>query len=142
MANNESVIAEAPKQFAESANTYLEKLAESHERMTAGIAAMRERNQRIADKLVEATVAAQRDAIALSRTIVASPTDYSKNMEAVMDTMSTAQDRTLDVAKTVYREQAEYGSEFRGMFERAFEAGKGFTKPFEKMNEMWSQAAK
>ncbi len=142
MATKKSTKTEIPQKIADSATAYIERIAESHERFAEGVETTRERNARIADKFIEAMIAGQRDAIKLTRTVAAAPTDYSKNMEAVMESFSTAQERTLDVAKTLYREQAEAGAELRGLLERTFESSKAFTKPFEKMNEMWAQAAK
>ena len=142
MATKKTTTTEIPKKISDSANAYIDRLAATHERFAEGVETTRERSARITDKVVEAVIAGQRDAIKLTRTVAAAPTDYSKNMEAVMESFTSAQERTLDVAKTLYREQAEAGAELRGLLERTFESSKAFTKPFAKMNEMWAQAAK
>ncbi len=142
MATKKQTTTEIPKQFSESASAYLERLEAGHERFAETLSTVRERNARVTDKFVEALIAGQRDALSLGKAFAAEPTAYGKNMEAVMESMSAAQERALDVAKTVYREQAEAGAEFRGMLEKSFESAKVFTKPFEQMTAAWSQAAK
>lgn len=134
--------AELPKQFTDSANAYIERLIQGHERFASALDNARARNARVADKFVEALVAGQRDALSLGKTMLAEPTAYAKNMDAVMHSLSAAQERAVEVAKTVYREQAEAGTALRTAAESAFESGKAWFPSFEKLTSLWAPAAK
>ncbi|MGR8921431.1 MAG: hypothetical protein ACU85V_17580 [Gammaproteobacteria bacterium] len=138
--NTEST--DIPQQVSETATAFIDRLSTGHEKYAERVEAARARSARVADTVIEAMMAAQRDAIALTKTMAAEPTAYAKNAEAYMDALSTAQERTLDVAKTIYREQADATAEFRSAFEGMFKANEAFTKPFQKMTEMWMPAAK
>ena len=142
MAAKKSTTTESPQQFADSANAYIERLEQGHGRYAERFATARARNARIADKFVESMMAGQRDALELTKAVTADPTAYGKNMEAIMQSMSTAQERALDAAKTLYREQAEATAELRTIAEKMFESSKGLAKPFEKMTSMWMPATK
>ena len=142
MATKKTAQTEIPKQFSESANAYLDRLAKGQESMAAAVETVRARNTRIADKFIEALFASQREAIALGKAVMAEPAAYGKNMDAVMQSMSTAQERALDVAKTVYREQAEAAGEIREVAEKNFEAVKSYTPNMERFTSMWMPAAK
>lgn len=128
--------------MSEAADTYFEKLNENHERLASGFETARARSSRIADKMLEATVNGQREAINLGKTIAAEPTAYAKNMEAFMAAMTSAQERTLEVAKTVYQEQADAAAEMRASAERAYQGVQAFTKPFEGFAANWMPSAK
>ncbi|MCB1748670.1 MAG: hypothetical protein H6977_02315 [Gammaproteobacteria bacterium] len=132
---------EIPAQFTESANAYAERMLSAHERLANAMATARARNARVADKFFEALVAGQRDALELSRAMIAEPTAYAKNMEAVVHSMTTAQERALEVAKTVYREQSEATGEMREAAGKAFESAKTWMPSFDKMKDLWSPVA-
>ncbi|MGE0485614.1 MAG: hypothetical protein AB7Q81_15825 [Gammaproteobacteria bacterium] len=133
---------EIPKQFTDSANAYIERLLAGHARLTDAMATARARNARVADKFFEVLIAGQRDALELGKTMATEPTAYAKNMEAVMQSMSVAQERALDVAKTVYREQAEASGEMREAAEKAFSSFKTWTPDLEQFGKLWQPAAK
>lgn len=133
---------EVADKITNSARAYVERMADSHQRLLSGLETARARHTRIADTLFEASLAAQREAIELTKSVVDEPTAHSKNIEAVMDSLNLAQQRALDVGKTLYREQAEVGAEIRGAYEKYFAASGDLTKPFQKMTEMWMSAAK
>lgn len=142
MATKKTTAETATKKIADSANDYIERLAKGHDKLTESVQTARERNARIADKIFESVVAGQRDALDVTKKIVSEPTAYGKNMETMVNSMTAAQERTMDVVKAIYREQSEAAAEMRGYFENTFEGGKVFTQPFEKMQEMWAAAAK
>ena len=131
----------APAKFAETTAVYLERLESGHARFAEAIGSARERSARVTDKLLENLLASQRDALALSKTFVAQPTEYGKNVEAVLHSLSTAQERVLDFAKTVYRTNSEMAVEARAVAARALEASKGLGKPFEGFTSLWKPAA-
>lgn len=133
---------ELPHQFTESADAYIERLMKGHETIASAVETARARNARVADKFFAAVLESQRDALQLGKLVASEPTAYAKNLEAMMQSMSTAQERALDVAKTVYREQAEATEELRSVAERAFEGVKAFTPPLEQFTGMWTPAAK
>ena len=142
MENTENVTTEIPQKIAESTTAYLDRLGEGHEKFSEAVKTVRERNARVADVFFDAMLAGQRDAIEITKSIAEEPTAYAKNMDTMLKAMSSAQERALDVAKTVYREQAEAVGEYRAAAEKTFEASATFTKPFEKMTAMWMPAAK
>jgi len=131
-----------PEKFTESADAYVQRLLKGHERMACAFEATRARNARLADKVFSALIAGQRDALELGKVLVQQPTAYAKNMEAMMHTLSVAQERALDVAKTVYREESDAVGELRTATEQAFESSKGWMPAMEKMSGLWSPATK
>ncbi|CAN0431156.1 unnamed protein product, partial [Phaeothamnion confervicola] len=102
----------------------------------------RERAARVTDKLVENLLASQRDVLNLGKTLAAQPTEYGKNVEAVLHSLTSAQERALELAKTVYRTNSEIAGEARAAAARALESGKSLGKPFERLTSVWMPAAK
>lgn len=143
-AKNTTTSTELPKQFAESTSAYLERVEQAHARFAERFEASRARTStsRIADQLTESLVASQRNALELTKAVAAEPTAYGKNMEAFMASLNTAQERALETAKVLYREQADAASELRSSVEALFESSKTLAKPFEKMTSMWMPAPK
>jgi hypothetical protein len=141
-AKNTNASTELPKQFAESTSAYLERVEQAHARFAERFEASRARTSRIADQLTESLVASQRNALELTKAVAAEPAAYGKNMEAFMASLNTAQERALETAKVLYREQADAASELRSSAETLFESSKTLAKPFEKMTSMWMPAAK
>lgn len=133
---------EAAEQIKDNTNAYLERLLCSHERFADALGTARARRARVADKCLELLLAGQRDAIVLSKGLVSQPAAYGKNMEAFLQSLSTAQERALELAKAVYREQTDAAAEARAVAERAFAASKTLAQPFEKFSGMWMPAAK
>ena len=133
---------EIPEQFTDSANAYIENLLKGHERFSAALEATRARNARLADKFFATLLANQRDVLSFGKTMVAAPTAYAKNAEAAMQSMSAAQERALDFAKTLYREQAEATAEMRDAATEAFESVKVAMPPLEKLTSLWAPTAK
>lgn len=131
-----------PPQFAETTTAYLERLESSHARFVEAVGTARERSARVVDKVVESLLAGQRDALKLSKTIAAQPTEYGKNIEALLQSVTSAQERTLEVAKTVYRTNSEIAAEARAVAAQAMETTKTLGKPFERLTSLWMPAAK
>jgi adenylosuccinate lyase len=115
---------------------------QGHETFAAALEATRARNARVADKFFSVLLDSQRDAISLGQTMAAAPTAYGKNMEAVMQSMTAAQERALELAKAVYKEQAEATGELRSATEKALESAREFVPPVEKFTSLWTGLAK
>lgn len=137
-----NVATEAGTKVKESVDSYLDRLMEGHARMAKALETARERNARVTDKFVEAVLGSQREALELTKSFVAAPTAYGKNMEAFMQSMTNAQERTIDLAKVVYKEQTEATAQAREMVEPLIPNAASFGKPFEKMAGMISGAAR
>ncbi len=131
-----------PPQFAETTTAYLERLESGHARFVEALGSARERSARVADKLIENLLASQRDALTLGRTVAAQPTEYGKNIEAFLHSLTTAQERTLEFAKTVYRTNNEIAAEARAAAAKALEGSKTLGKPFERLTSLWMPATK
>ncbi|MEQ8234914.1 MAG: hypothetical protein RLW61_05895 [Gammaproteobacteria bacterium] len=142
MATKKPASPDVPKQITESATAYLDRLMKGHETFAAALSATRERNARVADKFFAAFIDSQRDAITLGQTLAAEPTAYGKNMEAMMQSLTAAQERALELAKTLYKEQAEASGEFRSATEQAFESAREFVPPMDQLTNLWPTATK
>jgi len=142
MATKKSTTPEVPQQITESATAYLDSLMQGHETFAAALEASRARSARVADKFFSALIDSQRDAISLGQAMAAAPTAYGKNMEAMMHSMTAAQERALDLAKAVYKEQAEATGELRSATEKALESAREFVPPVEKFTSLWTSAGK
>lgn len=126
--------------FAETTSAYLERLESSHTRFAEAVGSARERAARVTDKLLENLLASQRDALSLGKTLAAQPTEYSKNVEAFLQSLTSAQERALELAKTVYRTNNEIAADARAAAGRALESGKTLGKPFENLTSLWMPA--
>lgn len=142
MATKKSEATEVAEQVTSSAHAMIERMITSHERFTEALTVSRARTSRMTDKFFEIVLAGQRDAIELGKSMSVDPSAYGKNMEAIMHSLTTAQERALDLAKTVYQEQTEAATEARALAERALEASKTLAKPFEKFNPLLAAASK
>ncbi len=142
MENTENITTEVPQKIVESTMAYLGRLREGHEKYAEAVKTLRERNARVADVFTDAMMTGQREAIELTKTLAAEPTAYAKNMDTLVQAMSDVQERALEVAKILYREQAEAVGEYRAVAEKTLEASKAIGRPFEKMTAMWMPAAK
>ena len=131
-----------PAQFAETTAAYLERLESGHTRFAEALGTARERTARVTDKLVENLLASQRDALNLGKTLVGQPTEYGKNVEALLHSLTSAQERALEFAKTVYRTNSEIVAEARTAAASALESSKSLGKPFERLTSLWMPAAK
>ena len=131
-----------PPQFAETTSAYLERLECGHTRFAEALGSARERSARVADKLIENLLAGQRDALTLGKTLVTQPTEYGKNVEAFLHSLTSAQERAMEFAKTVYRTNSEIAAEARAAAASAIESGKTLGKPFERLTSAWMPAAK
>lgn len=123
-------------QFAETTAAYLERLESGQARFAAALGSARERAARVTDKLVENLLASQRDALNLGKTLAAQPTEYGKNVEVVLHSLTSAQERALELAKTMYRTNSEIATEARAAAARALESGKTLGKPFAHLTSM------
>ena len=126
-----------PPQFTDAAATYLERLECGHTRFAAAIGTARERGARVTDKLVENLLATQRDSLQLGKTLAAQPTAYGKNVEAFLHALTTAQERSFELAKTIYRTHSEIASNARAAAASALERSKTLANPFQPLASFW-----
>jgi len=103
----------------ESFTPYFEKLTERHNQISKALKDSHLRTQRIGTEFVDALVDSQRDLLALTQQIATKPQDFAANVKAMVDAVSVAQERAINLAKTFYREQADAGSEARKAFQMA-----------------------
>lgn len=129
-------------QFAATTAACLERIESGQARFAEALGTARERAARVADKLVENLLASQRDALNLGKTLAAQPAEYGKNVEAALHSLTSAQERALELAKTVYRTNSEIAAEARAAAARALESGKTLGKPFAHLTSGWMPAAK
>ena len=97
--------------------SYLDQLAEQQQKLGTALKAGQERSQRISSQLIEALIAGQHDLLELTKKLVQKPQDYSGNIKAVVDASTVAQGRALELAKTLYREQADVANALRSNFQ-------------------------
>jgi len=79
--------------------------------------------------------------LGLTRAIAAEPTNYAKNADAVMQSLTAAQERAIEFPKVLYRTNNDLASDARGLFEQSIEASKRFGKPFESFTALWQRPA-
>lgn len=120
----------------------LERIEAGHARFIEAVGTARAGAARVTDKLVENVLTGQRDALLLTKAFVAQPTEYGKNIEAMLQSLTAAQERTLELAKTVYRANSEVAADARAAAARVLESGKGLGKPFENLTSLWTKATK
>lgn len=142
MVTKKTEASEIAEQVTTSAHDMLDRVLTSHERLSEVLSTSRARTARVTDKFFELMLAGQRDAITVAKSMSVDPAAYGKNMEAILQSLTTAQERAIELAKTVYQEQAEAAAEARALTEKAFEASKTLVAPFEKFNPLLAAAGK
>jgi uncharacterized protein YdiU (UPF0061 family) len=146
MSTTKSKKAEATDAVKDAFEKYFNSLAEDNDKVTDGIAKMRESNARIIDKLLETVEKGQSDLLELNRAIASNPADYAANMKLAMDTMTNRQACALDLGKTVYQEQsalnAAYVERMQAMFSPLNSAEVDWMAPYKKMTEFWTAGIK
>ena len=133
---------EPTAQIKDTANAYLDRLLQTHERFAEAVASTRDRSARVTDKLVETVIAGQRDALTLGKAVVSEPTAHGKNMEAFLHSLTAAQERALELAKVLYRTSSEVTADLRAVATGALASNKALGQPFEKLMQAWTPAAK
>jgi len=122
----------------------IEKVEENQSKAAGRVVAARARNSRIVDQYLSNVNAGQKDAIELAKAYAAAPTDYKANLQLVVDNMTKAQERALELGKLVYREQSEVSKSYGDFFKAQPNLFAGYTdrlnESFEKMTAMWSPA--
>ncbi len=96
--------------------SYLDKFGEQQKKLGTAVKAGYERSQRISTQLIEALITGQQELIELTKKVVQKPQDYSNNLKAMVEASTVAQGRALDLAKALYREQADVASELGKTF--------------------------
>ncbi len=127
-------VTETAEKVGKQVENLVDKLAENQTRFAEAAATARDRSRRVTDEYMNSLAAAQRDALSLAKELAAHPTEFGKNMEAMLDSATQAQARAMEMTKLFYREQAEATSEFQKVMAPLFESTKGFgdlTKNFQ-----------
>jgi len=130
----EDKVTETVEKMGKKVENVLDKLVDNQNRLVEAAATARDRSRRVTDEYVKSVADAQRDALALTKELAAHPTEYGKNMEAMLESATNAQSRAMEITKMFYREQAEATSEFQKIVAPLFESTKGFgdfTKNFQ-----------
>jgi hypothetical protein len=124
----------------EMVDKYSERLLAGHERMTEAMQAARSRGIRVNEEITDWIVAGQRDTLELGKRLADDPTAYAKNMEAVLESLTSAQERALNLAKVLYREQAESTTALREYVGPMFTSSKNFGETAKKLASFWTGA--
>ena len=141
MSNTASKKTTSAKPAGYSLDKYFDQIAKMNERVAESLSEARARNDRILDQVIDSTIAGQQDLLSLGRSLAAAPTDYTKNLQLIMDVMTRSQERALELGKTLYREQSEAGSavtEGVNDFYGSLNLGEAdWRAPYRKMAELW-----
>ena len=87
------------------------------------LAAHHARGNRVADALVDALIAAQRDALALGVALAADPTAFARHAAAFLGAVHEASARAWAFATVVARAQSEAATELQAASRRALGGG-------------------
>lgn len=123
---------------AEMIDNYADKLLAGHERMTDAMHAARNRSIRVSEEIVNWVATGQRETLELAKHLAAEPTAYAKNMETVLNSATRAQESTLNLAKLMYREQAESTAALREYAAPMFASSKNFGETAKKLASFWT----
>jgi hypothetical protein len=126
-----------PSVKAEPFVSYFEKLAERHDQISKVLKDGHLRSHKIGAELVDALVAGQRDMLELAQQVATKPQDFAGNVKAMVDAVSAAQERSLNVAKVLYREQADGGAEMRKIFQSACDSSDTLTEAGRNIVNFW-----
>lgn len=137
-ANRAETTKEAPV-TPEAFTAYFEKLTERHDEISKAVQENHQRSQRIGTEFVSALVAGQKDLLELTQQIATKPQDIAANVKAMMDAVSVAQERALNLAKVLYREQAEAGADVRKAFQASGVTSDAFTDASRKILNFWTK---
>ena len=127
-------VTETAEKVGKQVETVLEKMVENQHKFADAAATARDRSRRVTDEYIKSVADAQRDALNLTKEIASHPTEYGKNIEAMLESATQAQARAMEITKLFYREQAEATTEFQKIVAPLFESTKGFgdfTKNFQ-----------
>jgi hypothetical protein len=124
MATKRTQTTEVAQTITAATESFITRLLNGHESFVEALGSSRARTARVTDKFVDTLLAGQRDALELSKAVTVDLTAYGKNMETFVHSLSTAQERAMDLAKTVYNEQAEAAAAVRQLAERALQTNK------------------
>lgn len=144
MAKKETTTAKVTDTVKNTIEQVIDKVEENQEKVANRVVSARARNSRIVDQYLSNVNAGQKDAIELAKAYAAAPTDYKANLQLVIDNMTKAQERALELGKLVYREQSEASKSYTDFLKaqpNLFSAyAERMNASFEKMNAMWSPA--
>ncbi|MSR14170.1 MAG: hypothetical protein EXR86_06300 [Gammaproteobacteria bacterium] len=123
----------------ESFVPYFEKLTERHEQISKALQDSQLRSQRIGTEFVNALIAGQRTLLELTQQFATKPQDLAGNVKAMVDAVTVAQERSLSVAKVLYREQADAGSEVRKIFQSACDSSDTLGEAGRNLLNFWTK---
>jgi len=130
----QDTVSETAEKVGKRVEDVLDTMVENQHKLADAAATARDRSRRVTDEYIKSVADAQRDALNLTKEIASHPTEYGKNVEAMLESATQAQARAMEITKLFYREQAEATSEFQKIVAPLFESTKGFgdfTKNFQ-----------
>ncbi len=101
---------------------YFEALTESYDAIIEAIKAGNERGFRISNNLLAEAQRGQREAVELGKKLAENPTDIGGFYRAVMESVTRAQGRTLELARQMFDEMSESRKEGREVIEKVIKA--------------------
>ncbi|MEM7542462.1 MAG: hypothetical protein AAF384_12895 [Pseudomonadota bacterium] len=116
--------------------SYFEKAIEGQEKMTEAFETATKRSFRMSEEITGAIVAGQRDLVEFSKSVAAEPDAYAKNIDAFMNLMIGAQQRSIEVSKNIIREQTDAAGEMKDAFEPVVASAKEMREKMGEFNWM------
>lgn len=135
----ETKIDDVDSKIKESMETGVEKVIEAQEIFTQAFDTFTRRNLRVSEKFAGSVTGAQQDLIELYRAMAKDPTAYAKNAETAMNSMTEIQQRTLEFAKLMYKEQADSAAELKEIFAPFIDSGKKMSEGTKSWMGMWTK---
>ena len=130
--------ADATESKAQAAiNTTIENMIVGQEKLAETLEAASKRSLRVGEEIMATVIAGQRDVVDLSKTIATEPQAYAKNMDALMNTVIGFQQRSLDVAKILYREQSDAADNAKNVWGPMFASTEQMRTKFKEMSAAW-----
>jgi len=117
----------------------VEKILDAQEKMATMFDTVSKRGLKVGEEWVNAVSGTQQDFLSLYKNMAKEPRSYGKNVEAWMGSLTGVQQRSMDFAKVVYKEQTETATEVKEIFEPYFASNKQFSDSAKKLMNMWSK---
>ncbi len=103
---------------------FIDKIIENQDRLNEAMAAARQRSSKIVDMMSEQVLQGQREALELTKLFATHPNAYSENSKAVLEAAIESQNRGLDFAKDLYKEQAAAAESLRESMQMVMESSR------------------
>jgi hypothetical protein len=133
----ESAVDAAESKARATLSTYIDNLIAGQEKLTESFEAAGKRSLRVSEEIMAAIIAGQRDVVDLSKSLAAEPRAYAKNMNAAMDMFIGMQQRSLAVAKILYREQSDAADIAKTAWEPMLASTAELRSKFRELSAAW-----